>query len=107
MSKDVVERESSTETPCDCDGTVDDSAVMERTKRVLAVLHHEDLGVDIETFFRTTTVEETIGRQVIICEVCVTVIDTKTGARTTQCKPIPCPGGGKAPTPGPIKGLPA
>ncbi len=85
-------------------GTLDgmsEKNILERTSRVLAIIPSpEGVDADLEVMFRRTKVapmrpgklgggERTA---IVICEICVTTIDSS-GNRTTICMRIDCPKG--------------
>jgi hypothetical protein len=84
----------------DDDEPIDESRILERTTRRLALLPMpEGLEGEIEVVYRETIIARpkpktpkkgATGGSTVSCAVCVTVTDPD-GTTSTVCKPIPCP----------------
>jgi hypothetical protein len=68
------------------------AAIRRRDEALVAVVQvgdEDDLVAEVT--YRQSTASDAAGREIVICEVCVTTIDTKTGIRKQICTPIKCP----------------
>jgi hypothetical protein len=82
----------------DDDEAIDESRIIDRTTRRLALLPMpEGLEGEIEVVYQTTIARQKLGTippkgpgSKVSCAICVTVTDAN-GTKSTSCRPFPCP----------------